>query len=167
MTALEITTLSIAIWGAVLSTIAFGWNIFRAVTHHGKLRVSCYRAIIIGVGYRDEKTYLAYNITNIGKEPVLVTHFGGTIKDPKHNAFCITPESGEIPKMLQPGEQIFLKTNIDLMKEFLNETLLTLNVTDSLGRKFNCPKRDIKKILKEEKEANQSTHSITAPGGSE
>ena len=87
----------------------------------------------------------------------MITNFGGTRKNKQYNAFCITPEAGEIPKMLQPGEQILQKANIELLKDILNENLRTLNVTDSLGRKFNCSKRAIKKILKEQKEANQSS----------
>lgn len=142
-------------WGAVLSTIAFVWNIIREVKQRGKLRVHCYRGIIVSPGYIDEKTYLIYSITNTGKEPVTITNFGGTIKDTKYNAFCITPEAGELPKKLLQGEQVILKTDIETSKHLLDDNLLTLNATDTLNRKFNCSKKDLKKIIREQKEANQ------------
>ncbi len=153
MTNLEVTTLGIAAWGAILSSITFIWNIRRDVFHHGKLRVHCYRGNVVGGGISDDTTYLVYSVTNVGKEPIVLSNFGGTTTDEAYNAFCIVLDNEHVSKMLHPGEHVIQRTDV----EILDDNLLTLNVTDSLGRTFECPKKTVKILIKEQKKANQSS----------
>jgi hypothetical protein len=55
----SIVTTLIAIYGAILSSIVFLWNLYRDLTNKGKLKVDCYiGGIIIPGGPRDETDYL-------------------------------------------------------------------------------------------------------------
>jgi len=68
----------LALWGAILSTIAITWNIFRDVNDKGKLKIDA----MIGKMVPDhtDKDYLVITITNIGRRPVLVKGWGGIKK---------------------------------------------------------------------------------------
>lgn len=142
MNSIDITTTILAIWGAVLSSFAVGWQFFRDLSQRGRLRVTCYIGQIFGSGIRDTNNYLVYNITNIGKEPIMFTHIGGKLK--KRDFMIITRQS--LPRMLQPGEYILEYTEkLDL----LGPELKHLTAIDSLGRCWKAPRKQIKKLKTE------------------
>lgn len=138
----ETITAVLAIWGAVLSSVTLGWNFIRDINQRGRLRVSCYIGKLVGgsVGV-DPNSYLVWNITNIGKEPVLLTHVGGaTAKE----GFMLTTHQ-PLPKMLQPGEYV-LEYSDEL--SVLGPELKHLWAIDSLGRNFKAPRRQLKELKK-------------------
>jgi hypothetical protein len=73
----NITTI-LAVYGAILSTVAIGWNIFREVTNRGRLRVTVTLAEIhseaAGLLAKDK---LWYKVTNVGRQPIWLTSVGG------------------------------------------------------------------------------------------
>ncbi len=139
---LTLTTF-LAVWGAFLSSVAVGWNLYRDLLQKGRLKVSCYIGKLIGVSSGiDPNDYLVYNITNVGKEPVLLTHIGGHLKK---THFLLTPHR-PLPHMLKPGEYI-LEYAHDL--SVLDQDLKALVAIDSLGRKWKAPKIQVKKLKKD------------------
>lgn len=136
---LHTTTLILAIWGAVVSTFAVGWQFYRDLVQRGRLRVSCYIGIMVGGGVRDPNKYLVYNVTNIGREPVMLTHIGGR---KKKNSFILNPHQ-RLPRMLKPGEYV-LEYSHSL--EVLGQELVALTATDSLGRTWKAPRRQVRKL---------------------
>ncbi len=85
-------TTGLAIYGAVVSTLALVWHVYRDVTDRGRLRVQCYIGNLVGgVGPPDSQDYLTYKITNIGRKPVMVTHAGGQYKGER--GFMVIPRS--------------------------------------------------------------------------
>ncbi len=141
----------IALYAAVVSSIALGWNIYRALTDKGKLRVHCYISNVINLGGpKDENDYLAYEITNVGRERVLVTHIGGTMKEKN---FSLSPNQIEWPRMLGPGE-FLLEYTADL--SILNDSLLCLWASDSLKKTYKVKKRVLKDLIKKGKEKSKS-----------
>lgn len=133
-------TTFLAIWGAVLSSFAVGWQFFRYITERGRLRVSCYIGnLISGLGGKDSNDYLVYNVTNVGKEPVMLTHIGGEMK--QHH-FMVNPRQ-PLPRMLQPGEYT-LEYTPDL--SVLGPELKHLTAIDSIGRSWNAPRKQVKKL---------------------
>ncbi|MDH5336782.1 MAG: hypothetical protein OEW20_10730 [Nitrospira sp.] len=134
-----ITTI-LAIWGAVLSSFAVGWQFFRDITQRGNLRVSCYiGSLTDGLSEKDPNDYLVYNITNVGKEPVMLTNIGGEMK--KDHFLVNTRQL--LPRMLQPGEYILDYTS-DL--SVLGHELKHLTAIDSLGRSWKAPSKQVKKL---------------------
>ena len=147
MNEISLTTL-IALYGAILSSVLLGWNIYRDLTDKGSLRVHCYIGnIIIPGGPKDENDYLVYSITNVGRKPTLVTHIGGKTKE---NDFMITPR--ELPKMLKPGEYLLEYTR-DL--SILNDNLLCLWALDSFGKAHKVKKSVLKDLIKKGKEKSK------------
>jgi hypothetical protein len=138
-------TAVLAVYGALLSSLVFGWNLYRDLTNRGKLKVSCWigQRIIEG-GPEDSKDYLVYTVTNVGRQPILVTHVGGTTKPSgsmRHNAFMVATR--EIPRMLHPGEYVLAYAS-DL--SILDENLISLWALDSL-EKHHKVKRAVTKQL--------------------
>jgi hypothetical protein len=135
---MDITTI-LAIWGAALSSFAVGWQFYRDMSQRGKLRVSCYIGKLIDSGPKDPNDYLVYCITNVGKEPVMLTHIGGRSRK---NDFMLIAHR-PLPKMLQPGEYI-LEYTPDL--DVLNSELKSLMAIDSLDRYWKTPRKQVKKL---------------------
>jgi hypothetical protein len=152
----EIITVILAIWGALLSSIAIGWNIFRDLVGRGRLRVSCYIGNIVGGPEGiDPNNYLVWSITNIGKEPVVLTHIGGGFKDKE---FMLTPHA-QLPRMMQPGEYILEYTN---SLNLLEDDLKFLAAIDSLGKKYKAPRKQVRRL---KKEYARGEYSEAANGG--
>lgn len=149
MDKISLTSL-IALYGAILSSVLLGWNIYRDLTDRGKLRVHCYIGnIIISCTPPDDTEYLMYIVTNVGRKPILVTHIGGKKRNKKD--FFIT--SNNFPKMLNPGEYLTEYTP-DL--SLLNENLVSLWAIDSLGKAHKVNKSVVKKLIKERKEKRET-----------
>ena len=140
----ETITVIIAVWGALIGSTTFGWNLYRDLTRKGKLRVSCWVGDMVkpGVGVYPNK-YLVWQITNIGNEPVVLIHIGGKLNDGKH--FMIMMQQAP-PVTLKPGDYIIEKDD-DL--NVLDGNLKVLWAIDSLNRHFKVPYKQIKRLKEE------------------
>ena len=139
-------TLVLAIWGAVLSTIAIGWNIRRDLADRGRLRVLCYLGELKGGIPPDDRTCLVFNVTNVGRRTTVVTHIGGALRKDKH-FMIITREV--MPKALQPGES-FLEYSHDL--SVLDEGPTALWAVDSVGNYWKISRRALRQLLTSHRE---------------
>lgn len=131
------TTLTtvLAIYAAVLSSLTLGWNLYREYIHHGRLRVICFVGNIVGDAViSSNKQWLIWRVTNIGKEPVVLTHVGGSFGQ---TAFIIDSRE-PLPITLEPGQYFSSQTD-DFSA--LDERLKYLAAYDSLGRIFKAPKK--------------------------
>jgi hypothetical protein len=134
-------TTFLAIWGAVVSTVAIIWNIRRDLAGRGKLRVLCYLGRVVGDIPPDSRIHLVYNVTNIGRRPVVVTHIGGALRKDRH--FMVNTR-GPMPRTLQPGEY-FLEYSHDL--SVLNERPQALWAIDSVGNYWRIPRKALRHLL--------------------
>jgi hypothetical protein len=138
-----ILTTFLAIWGAVVSTIAIVWNVRRDLVDRGKLRVVCYRGGLRGgYGPPDPKTYLVYNVTNVGRRPVIVTNLGGARNKKTH--FVISTRS-PLPRTLQHGEYFMECSDLSIM----DEQPEALWAVDSLNRYWKFPRRALRRLIRE------------------
>jgi hypothetical protein len=137
-------TTFLALWGAVVSTIAIGWHIWRDLLDRGKLRVICYVGQVVGgPGPPDPTPKLVYNVTNTGRRPILVTHIGGAFAKDRH---FMVPMRDQMPRMLQPGEYL-LEYSKDL--SVLDEKPTALWAIDSLGKHWKVPRKQLQYLLRE------------------
>ncbi len=143
-------TLILAVWGAALGTLTAAWNIYRDYTNKGRLRVHCYIGWIAGGGGVDRTDRLVYSVTNVGRQPVMVTHLGGHSVGGDRSAFMIVPHDGTVPRMLAPGEYLLEYTE-DL--SVFDKPVKFLAAWDSLDRAHKCSRRDLKRILNEVRKA--------------
>ena len=134
-------TTFLAIWGAVVSTIAILWNIYRDWADRGRLRVLCYFGKFVGDTPPDPRTHLAYHVTNVGRRAVVVTHVGGAIKKDRH--FMVNTR-GPMPRTLQPGEY-FVAYSHDL--SILDDNPKALWAIDSIGNYWKISRRALRQLL--------------------
>lgn len=134
-------TTFLAIWGAIVSTIAIGWNVWRDVSDRGKLDVICYVGMIVG-GLTQERSgkKLIYRVTNTGRKPVVLTHIGGGFDDKTHFLISVV----DLPRTLQPGEYYMGYSN-DL--SVLDKKPIALWAIDSLNRYWKIPKKMLKELI--------------------
>lgn len=126
-------TLTLAIWGAILSTTAIIWNIVRDVGDKGKLDLMFYIGNIFGGTKPSDKDYLFFKITNVGRKSITVTQVGGGFKV-KH--FIIpTPN---VPKLLNPTEY-FTVQGEDF--SIFEKDLKFLGAWDSTGKIWKVKKK--------------------------
>ena len=134
------TTTILAIWGVVLSSFTLGWNLYRDFLQRGRLRVTCY----IGQTFGDptishEKRLLIWNVTNIGKEAVVLTNIGGSFGE---TAFVVNTRD-PLPRTLGPGDY-FTGFSDDL--SVLKPELQNLCAHDSIGRVFKASRKAVKEL---------------------
>lgn len=141
----ETITLILAVWGAILSSIAIVWNLYKDIKQRRRLRVSCYIAYIMAPsGKKDNTPYLIWHITNIGIEPVVLTHIGGG-RNGKHKKFMLRKTITPLPMTLKPGEYVIeSSTNLTL----LNDNLKFLSAIDSLNKIYKASHKQVRELKK-------------------
>lgn len=144
----SVTTI-VAVYGAVLSTIAIVWNIIREVTNRGRLRVNVSLAEIFSAGVgRIATDKLWYKVTNVGRQPIWLSQIGGGLSNGKH--FLITVQK-QFPIKLDPGQE-FSDASADASQLDGPEKILFLGAWDTLGKIHKVPRRRLKVLLKELRE---------------
>lgn len=135
----------LAIWGAVVATIALVWNIVRDVRDRPRLSVRCFvgRLIEVGVGNAREnpREYLIYRVTNAGKLPIVVTHLCGSLDGGGHYFV----NSDKVPRQLGPGEYLLAECYPWLE---MGAKLKRLYVSDAEGRNHFAPRKQSSEVRK-------------------
>ena len=102
------------------------------------------RSIVTGgVGVTTENC-LTWNVTNIGRQPVVLTHIGGRFRD--KSGFMVQTHVA-MPQTLQPGQYF-----IDWMDDFSNidtDALVDLSAYDSIGNTYKASIKDMKEVKEE------------------
>ena len=120
--ALDVTTVILAVWGALLSTVAIVRNIRRDLLDRGKLKVVCYR----------------------GRPPRDRRHEHRRGKDEADTLLEQHPRSDA--RTFQPGEYFVEYRSLSV----LDEQPRALWATDSLGRYWKIRRRDLRRLLEEQ-----------------
>jgi hypothetical protein len=150
----------LALWGAILSTFAVGWNFYRDWSDRPRLRVSATLdrltqgedGRIFAVKHNlpiegaTKQVFLVVSVTNVGRRPTLVKSLGGEYKNPVNRKKHFVVIARNLPKMLGEGEYILEFT--DELKA-AGENVKALCVWDSSGREWRLPARELKKIKEE------------------
>lgn len=139
------SSLWISFGSLAVSCVALGWNIYRDAIDRGKLRVSCYIGQIgqMGVGVVADNL-LVWNVTNVGRQPVMVSQIGGKRKKRPQHWLVIAPKGEQLPKMLNPGEY-FMGYTDDLGG--IQPDVTDLWAIDTLGRRYRASSRQVRKVL--------------------
>lgn len=112
-----------------------------------------YPGIIFERGQPKEKCFLLI-VSNIGQRPILIQQFFGITKIGEH--FIITSDSDpsfEYPKSLKETETLFLKADIDKLKD---ENLKQLGIYDGSGKKWKLNRKQIKEINRKSAELREN-----------
>ena len=140
-------TQPLAIWGAILSTVAVTWNVVRDLGDRPRLKVEA----MIGKMYPDhtDREYVFVTITNIGRRPVVVKGCGGRKKKHVPGKRGIFIVSIGLPRTLKEGEY-HNEWTPDL--SFINDDLEKIHVWDSAGREWKISRKNLRYLLKTGKE---------------
>jgi hypothetical protein len=152
----------LALYGAVLSSIGLGWNLYRDLHDRARLKLTAQlRRIVpsaLGGGQiysvspdlpiegRSDILYVFMTVTNVGRRPVRWNGWGGEYSKPVNGgkSFVVVPVG--LPKMLNEGES---------HSEFTDEVhgkidnIRRLKVWDASGKSWYVPWRMFRKLKKE------------------
>lgn len=153
-------TALLAAYGAVLSSIGFGWNLYRDLQNKPHLKFDMHIRSIVkspdGKWYQvspdlpikgaSEQLFLVVNVTNVGRRPVKWTGWGGQYhkRHQGKSGFTIQPTS--IPIMLPEGES-FSELTGDLSA--VSDDVKRLFIWDATGKYWHPSSRALRKLKEE------------------
>jgi len=138
VTTVELWTIVIAAYAAVVSTFVFGWDAYKWLASGAKIDMSASLNMkVIGGIELDDKTYVSVTAYNVGDRPTTITNLGGmyfetwwrayVTKRKPRTAFIISqPSQGQrIPYRFEVGDQwMGLADQTDDLLEMANEGYL-------------------------------------------
>jgi hypothetical protein len=153
-------TTFLAVWGALLSSITFGWTLYRDLRDRAKIKLT---AGVRRIGQRDgdgklfsiepgqdipgasERLFVVVSVVNVGRRPMRWQGLGGHYKKPVNGKSAFVINARFLPQTLeeQKGHDEF--TELD--EQFLKDNIRTLTVWDIAGRKWNVSRHDMKQLI--------------------
>jgi hypothetical protein len=137
----------VAAYAALVSTIALGWNIYRAYSDRGKLSVRCQRREGDTIPHEDRGArftvsradpVLRWTLTNIGTRPLTIRSVGAVLSESGRKAV-----STNLDRILAPSAEMTVET-------FLAKTdarkVSALSAWDTRGREYRAPLEDLEAI---------------------
>jgi hypothetical protein len=159
------STAALAIYGAVLATITFGWNLLRDLRDRGELKISAsVRRIVEGpTGARysikhdfpakgaSKGLYIVMTVANIGRRPMRWEGWGGFYKTPYRGdkSFLCIPR--HLPKIL--AEKEIHQEYTELEPEFDPGNIKKLYIWDGVDDEWKLSWWQLRKLRVEAKEA--------------
>lgn len=166
----------LAVWGAILSSITFGWSLYRDLRDRAKIRIS---AELRRIGRRDgdgafftsapdvpvqgasEKLFVVVSVVNVGRRPMRWKGLGGTYRHAvgKRKGFLVSARA--LPRTLQEQEQHdeFFDFEEPYDHQLANGEVKRLYIWDVADREWNVPRGDMKKLVVEAKKQLAAVHS--------
>jgi hypothetical protein len=155
----------LAIYGAVLSTTTFVWNMRRDLRDRSKLKISAsVMRLVEGPGLRwfavkydfpaagaSQRLYIVLNVVNVGRRPMEWQGWGGCYKKPykgNSNFSCVPTH---LPKIL--AEQESHREQTLLEEEFDPDNIKKLFIWNSAGGEWKLSRRQLKNLIQEAKKA--------------
>lgn len=141
----DLLTTILAIWGAVLSTIALIWNILR--DRKDRQNVEIRVAPVILSDDPTEEEFLGTTITNTGRRPVTIIGVGARRRG-KKGLILLGDVNQGFPKRLDEHERyVVLTRNFELLQELLLEEEITeFWAEDSTGKHWKLSRKGLKEL---------------------
>jgi hypothetical protein len=153
-------TAFLAVWGAILSSITFGWTLYRDLRDRAKIKLT---AEVRRIGRRDadgklfsiepgqdipgasEGLFIVVSVVNVGRRPMRWYGVGGHYREPVNGKSAFVINARFLPRTLeeQQGHDEFAEMD----EQFLKDNVRTLTVWDVAGRKWNVSRRDMKRLI--------------------
>lgn len=153
----------LAAYGAILSSIGFGWNLYRDLLDRAKLQVSAsVRRIVRGadgkyftakpdlnIAGATEQLFVVMDVVNIGRRPVLWQGWGGKYHKREDGKTGFSIIGRDLPKMLHEGETHSEFTQLEANLKPAHDNVKSLFMWDPSGKNWKLPRRELKKLKKE------------------
>jgi len=150
----------LAFYGAIVSSIAVGWNMYRDLRDRARLKVEINVRRIVGspdgkwyqvapdvpVEGASGQLFVVVNVTNIGRRPVKWTGWGGKYHKPQNGKAGFWIQPTHIPTMLAEGN-----SSSELTPELVASigNVKKIFIFDATGRNWNVSRRALRKLKKE------------------
>lgn len=175
---MTLTTI-LAVWGAALSSVAFGWNLYRDLVDRARLKVkvNIRRVAITATGAHyavapelrieaANQLYVMMTVVNAGRRQAMWQGWGGQYSKPEHGkkSFFVTP--AQLPKMLREGE---VHTEMTTLEDDLypaNARVKRLYAWDTTGKKY-CISWLAMRRLRRAAERTRTLEPYSGPTGAE
>lgn len=153
-------TIVLAVYGALLSSITFGWNLLRDLSDRGKLKLELsIRKMTAPTGGRiyatlpsmtvepvTEQLYLVLSVVNVGRRPMLWEGWGGKYFEPVNGDTGFTIIGPNLPKMLNERESHREFTELE---PGLMPNLKRLFMWDTSGKKWDVSYWQLRRLRRE------------------
>jgi hypothetical protein len=138
----------VAAYAALVSTIALGWNIYRAISDRGKLYVRCHwredskvvRDLPGGGRFTisSEGLVLRWTLTNVGTRPLTIRSVGPVLSEGEGKSL-----SHSFIRMLAPSEEASFETSLAKTEA---RKVCALSAWDTGNREYRAPREDIEAL---------------------
>jgi hypothetical protein len=155
-------TIVLAVYGALLSSITFGWNLLRDLSDRGKLKLELsIRKMTAPTGGRiyatlpsmtlepvTEQLYLVLSVVNVGRRPMLWEGWGGKYFESVNGDTGFTIIGPNLPKMLNERES---HREFTELVPGLMPNLKRLFIWDTSGKKWDVSYWQLWRLRREAK----------------
>ena len=153
-------TAFLAVWGAILSSITFGWTLYRDLRDRAKIKLT---AEVRRIGQRDadgklfsiepgqdipgasKRLFVVVSVVNVGRRPLCWKGVGGYYRKPVNGKSGFVVNTRFLPKTLEEQEEHNEITELD--DQIVNDNIKTLSVWDVAGRKWSVSRGDMRKLV--------------------
>jgi hypothetical protein len=155
-------TAFLAVWGAILSSITFGWTLYKDLRDRPKIRITA-RLRIMGHRSGDgapfvadpnmkiegagDELFIVVSVINVGRRRFKWKGLGGTYRTPVNGKKTFLVGTRFLPKILE--EQEALDEWAELNKEIAEGNIEGLHIWDGEGHEWKVSKADMERLRKD------------------
>jgi hypothetical protein len=152
-------TAFLAVWGAILSSITFGWTLYKDLRDKAKIKLSA-RLRIMGKREGDgalfvadpslniqgagDQLFIVVSVINIGRRRMRWKGLGGTYRTPVNGRKTFVVSARNLPKILE--EQEALDEIAELNQDIVDGNLKGMHIWDGSGRIWRVSRKEIKQL---------------------
>jgi hypothetical protein len=153
----------LAIWGAFLSSVALGWNLYRDLRDRSRVEVTVrVRRIVqstdgkwyavnhdLPVADASEQLFVIMSAVNTGRRPVVWEGWGGKYRKPVNGktSFAIIPQN--LPRRLEEGESHSELTKLEDDLRPAAENVKRIFMWDTTGKRWKLSWWKLRSLRKE------------------
>jgi len=152
-------TAFLAVWGAILSSITFGWTLYKDLRDKAKIKLTARLRIMgkrdvdgalyvadpgMNIAGAGDELFIVVSVINIGRRRMHWKGLGGTYKKPVNGKDNFIVSTQHLPKILE--EQESLDEIALLNAEIVSGNLKGMYIWDGAGRNWHVSSKDIKKL---------------------
>ena len=151
-----------------MSSITFGWTLYRDLRDKAKVRVT---ARVRRIGQRDgdgvffsiepglnvagasEQLFVVVSVMNVGRRRMRWLGYGGRFRKPVNGKNGFTVSARFLPKILEEQEAFDEFTELDA--QFTNGNVKKLYIWDGAGGEWHVSRKELKKLISDAKKYAQ------------
>lgn len=156
----------LAVYGAILSSIGFGWNLYRDLLDRARLQVTAHvRRIVHGPDGRmfaakpdlqiagaSKELFVCMSVVNVGRRPLAWEGWGGRYCTRVNGKSGFTIIGQHLPRMLKEGETHSEFTLLEHDLRPVSDNVKSLFMWDASGRHWRLSRRELNELKREARE---------------